>query len=118
MALSYELVENKYNNRKVSVTNAFIDQLYSIGINKIFNKTYKNPLLKQKQIFKEFNNTAVIENNKNYNSYNNNKNNNNSNDNDELKLPRIYNNFIVSNSDNILKKLQANDPEIDFYENR
>ena len=118
MALSYELVENKYNNRRISVTNAFIDQLYSIGINKIFNKTYKSPLVKQKQILKELN-AVISENHSNYNnSYNNYNHNNNNSDNNELKLPHIYNNFIVSNSNNILRKLETNDPDIDFYENR
>lgn len=100
MALSLELVENKYSNRKNSVSNAFIDKLYSIGINKIFYRTYKNISTKQRIITKEYN--------KNFNNSNN----------GELKLPQIYNNFIVSNSDNILKKIETNDPDVDFYENR
>eukprot|EP00833_Pecoramyces_ruminatium_P007253 jgi/Orpsp1_1/1181285/evm.model.c7180000076596.1 len=100
MALSLELVENKYSNRKNSVSNAFIDKLYSIGINKIFYRTYKNISTKQRIITKEYN--------KNFNNSNN----------GELKLPQIYNNFIVSNSDNILKKIETNDPDVDFYENQ
>jgi len=100
MALSFELVENKYNNRKTSVSNAFLDQLYSIGINKIYNRTYKSASFKQKQLLKELTN------------------NNGTNNENEIKLPHIYNNFVVNNSDNILKKLEANDPDIDFYGNR
>ncbi|ORX52146.1 L domain-like protein [Piromyces finnis] len=100
MAFSLDLVEKKYNNRKTSVSNAFLDQLYSIGINKIFNRTYKNTSLKQKQLLKE------LKDSKNINS------------DSEVKFPRIYNNFIVSNSDNILKKLETNDPVVDFYGNQ
>ncbi|ORX84387.1 hypothetical protein BCR32DRAFT_291370 [Anaeromyces robustus] len=96
MDLSLELIENKYNSRKISVSNAFINQLYSIGINQIFNRTYKSVPQKQKCILNELSQKG----------------------NNELKLPHIYNNFVVSNSDNIFKKIKTNDPDIDFYENQ